>query len=697
MAQRRCLGCMNLTENLLCEHCGTSAGEDNPRHALPRGTVLAGKYVIGKVLGQGGFGITYLGWDIAQRRKVCLKEYYPSSMVNRDCSQQIWLSCNTQDQEAKYVSGRERFLREASSLSLFREVKQIVTIFDLFQDNNTAYMVMEYIKGVELQKYVERVGPLTLDQTLRIMKPVMEALVHVHKAGIVHRDVAPDNIMLHNVEGAKLLDFGSVRNVENPGVEKELTHSTEAILKNGYAPMEQYMTRGSLGPWTDVYSVCATIYFCMTGESLEYAPSRMMNETDPDISKLPGLSRRQRAAMEHGLALHPRDRIGSMEELLQELCELPVRVPQSTAGKKEKRQKKKLVIGLVCAALVLAAGIVSTLLLLPWKSDDSDASLRDNKSQKQQEETRAEEKNGDSEQETIQPTVVSGEIWEENVMILDPISAIASDRSGIVNVYFCETIKGAPSDAVDLSDRGNGSVVGWMEGDTLYFAAEGGINGEKCCPELFRDCYELTQVQFGSAFHTDYAESMRGMFYGCISLTVIDASNLRTDNVRDMSEMFFLWRDVDSDGYWTDAEVGKLEQLDVSNWNVSNVRDMSKMFRYCNKLQTLDVSRWDVSSVENFSEMFGCCSSIDGLDVSNWNVSAVTTMSRMFTGCPGLGYIAVENWDVSGVHDVSLMFLNCTNVQLDISKWNLPADVNWERFMSDGATIGGKPWEEWFQ
>ena len=335
MEQRRCFGCMELTGQPVCPRCGWGAGQNNEPHQLPVGTILAGKYLVGRVLGQGGFGITYLGWDLNLDIRVCIKEFFPASAVNRDHQRTSAVTCNTTHLEAGYASSRERFLREAKSMAKFRDVPQIVSIFDFFQANNTAYMVMQYIEGIDLAKYVrKRGGRIAMDETLRILKPVMEALTLVHNAGLIHRDIAPDNIMLHPRDGAKLMDFGAVRQVDNPDADKELTRSTEAILKNGFAPMEQYLAKGSLGPWTDVYALCCTIYYCVTGRIPVDAQTRLLEETPLDWSGAQGITKHQIAVLEQGMAVRAKNRTQSVKELMealyapQEPKSLPQRGPE---------------------------------------------------------------------------------------------------------------------------------------------------------------------------------------------------------------------------------------------------------------------------------------------------------------------------------------------------------------------------------
>jgi len=386
MEQHRCMGCMAITENAVCEKCGWPMEKTNEPHQLPVGYMLRGQYTIGRVLGQGGFGITYLGWDTYLDLPVAIKEFYPNSMVNRECSTTTKVHCYTEQVMPQYVMSKERFLREAKALAKFEEEPAIVRIRNFFQENDTAYIVMEYVRGTSLAAYVNmRGGKLSAEETLRILKPVIEALTVVHEANLVHRDISPDNIMLHPRGGAKLLDFGAVRSVENAEAGRNMPYSTEAILKHGFAPMEQYQSRGGLGPWTDEYALCATIYYCLTGRIPEEAPRRMLEEIDLDWD-IPGLLPHQQEALRKGTALRAKDRYGTVRELMDVLyCETQpvpepekptkVRMPKTERDpeppKKENnpntRKKKRLWLIPVIAA-VLAAVV---FLLVPdgWKKD----------------------------------------------------------------------------------------------------------------------------------------------------------------------------------------------------------------------------------------------------------------------------------------------------------------------------------------
>lgn len=322
METKRCNGCMKLkTQSPVCEWCGYDENTQNDIHQLPVGTVLKEQYRVGRTLGQGGFGITYLGWDLYLDIPVAIKEYYPSGVVMRDSTVTMDVVSWSGDEGARFRNNKERFLREAKMLARFSQVPEIVQVKNFFLANNTAYIVMEYVEGITLKEYVQtHGGKLGVQQTLEILRPVMEALCKVHRTGLVHRDISPDNIMMLPNGGVKLLDFGAVRDVGAAAADKPLTKSTEAILKQGYAPIEQYQKRGGLGPWTDVYAMCATIYFCLTGQVPPDAPERLLGYEELNLDKtVPELTPPQEKALEHGMELRAEERTASMEQLLQEL------------------------------------------------------------------------------------------------------------------------------------------------------------------------------------------------------------------------------------------------------------------------------------------------------------------------------------------------------------------------------------------
>ena len=371
MEKKRCMSCFQEYEGALCPHCG---GAQNEEHQLPVGTVLHGRYQIGKVLGQGGFGITYIGWDKLVRVTIAVKEFYPGGIVFRKSAVSTNVECINSSLIPHYTRSKARFLQEANALAKFRSVPEIVNILDFSEENNTAYIIMEYVRGVNLAKYIQlRGGKLSAEETFRILKPVMEALAKVHEAGIVHRDISPDNIILDPMGGAKLLDFGAVRAVEDPDVDKALTQSTVAILKHGFAPIEQYNSRGSLGPWTDEYAMCATIWYCLTGKATEEATIRIAEDIDPDWATIPELPDHQQQVLAKGFSRRAKDRYPSMEDLLEALFpgeDIPVEQPIIREPEKKLAEKTKQVteevfplrkwmklalVGVVTAVVILAA------------------------------------------------------------------------------------------------------------------------------------------------------------------------------------------------------------------------------------------------------------------------------------------------------------------------------------------------------
>ena len=312
----RCLGCMKLKEKSpVCEHCGYNENVPNYAHQLPIGTVLREHYLVGKALGQGGFGITYIGWDQNLDLAVAIKEYYPNGIVNRESTHSLSVSTSEFNTEL-YQHNRERFLREARALARLSNVPGIVGIYNFFPENNTAYIIMEYVEGIDLKRYIKAQGrPLTPEEAFAVLRPVMDSLSRVHEAGLVHRDISPDNIMIQRDGKAKLLDFGAVREVGDAQLDKNLSRSTESILKHGYAPIEQYQRRGNLGPWTDVYALCATVYYCLTQETPPDAPERMIEFAEVEWDKIPGLTEKQVQIFAQGMAIMPRDRYHSIAEL----------------------------------------------------------------------------------------------------------------------------------------------------------------------------------------------------------------------------------------------------------------------------------------------------------------------------------------------------------------------------------------------
>ena len=315
-----CLRCMHALPyaGAPCPACGAVNGSlQNRGDQLRCGQLLeGGKYLIGQALGQGGFGVTYVAWDRNLHEKVAVKEYFPQGFVSREPDRST-VGVLSENQRSVFTGGAQRFTDEARTLLRFRTVPGIVGIREFFQENGTAYIVMDFIDGVTLKKLAaERGGKLPVEEVLFYLLPLTNALEQVHAAGLLHRDIAPDNIIVRPDGAAVLLDFGAARQISSGG-----EHSNTINVKHGYAPEEQYRTRGAQGPWTDIYALAATMYRLSTGETPPQAMDRVVSDTPitPPRALGAAFTRGEEAALLRALSLRGRDRPQSMAEFRAEL------------------------------------------------------------------------------------------------------------------------------------------------------------------------------------------------------------------------------------------------------------------------------------------------------------------------------------------------------------------------------------------
>lgn len=279
-------------------------------YSLQRNTGLIGRYVIQKVLGQGGFGITYLGIDKLYGNKVAIKEYYPQKIAMRKAQYEDVVTVTSIEEKNNYNKGKKRFLDEAQVMARFNKNEGIVKILDFFEANNTAYIVMEYLEGITLKQYLGKYGVIQFRNLIEMMLPLREALIEIHSQGLIHRDISPDNIMVQHNGKLKLMDFGAARDYTESG-NKSLT----VILKPGYAPPEQYQTHGVQGPWTDIYALCATIYKCLTGITPPDAIARVMDDKFKEPDQLDGkLSPDIKKILWKGMNIFPEERYQDIGE-----------------------------------------------------------------------------------------------------------------------------------------------------------------------------------------------------------------------------------------------------------------------------------------------------------------------------------------------------------------------------------------------
>ena len=319
----RCLGCMeNFNSDLrVCPHCGYVIGTkaEEAIHIVP-GTVIKERYTIGKVLGYGGFGVTYIGWDSRLEQKVAIKEYLPSEFSTRMPGQSRITVFGGAKAE-QFGDGLRKFVDEAKRLANFKNEYGIVKIFDSFLENDTAYIVMEYLDGETLTEFLDKVGVLQEEEAVQMLMPIMNSLQTVHEIGLLHRDIAPDNIFLTRDGGVKLIDFGASRFATTSH-----SRSLTAIIKPGYSPEEQYRSRGDQGPHTDVYALGATLYRMITGKRPPDAMGRreQYETANKDILEAPHkyakkISRAREIAILNAMNVRIEDRTATVTDFISEL------------------------------------------------------------------------------------------------------------------------------------------------------------------------------------------------------------------------------------------------------------------------------------------------------------------------------------------------------------------------------------------
>ncbi|WP_233144146.1 serine/threonine protein kinase [Lottiidibacillus patelloidae] len=370
----------------VCSNCGWEEGTmpESPQHLVP-GTVLQEKYIVGRVLGQGGFGITYLGWDLHLDMKLAIKEYMPKDFATRSAGEEE-VTFYTGYVKSQFNSGMDKFLEEAKIIAKYNNHPGIVSVRDFFKANGTAYLVMYYLEGVDLKNYLSQFGgKLPFDQALAIMTPVMDALATVHKDGILHRDISPDNIYITMQGEVKLLDFGAARHAMNNN-----NKSMSVILKPGYAPEEQYRSRGNQGPWTDIYGLAATFYRVLTGN----VPPESLDRLEEETLQLPSrlgvkIPHHAELALQKALSVKAANRYQTMEAFQQALLSGDSHVHKTVAMQSSftnegqhrtvahsefgqqfqqtnKKKKGKLFLGVVLACFLLLFSATGAIAYYLW-------------------------------------------------------------------------------------------------------------------------------------------------------------------------------------------------------------------------------------------------------------------------------------------------------------------------------------------
>ena len=621
MEVRRCMKCMHplAAGETVCPECGRAYGSANAEtFALKPGTILEGKYLVGEMLGQGGFGITYIGFDLLLEQKVAIKEYYPMStgMVSREGhSTVVWSSAMMGKTGTQ--KGFDSFLKEARKMAKLGGIPGVVGVKSVFIQNETAYIVMDFIEGETLLKKLQKNGPMDFDSCVKLMTPIMQALAEVHEHGIIHRDISPDNIMVRPDGKLILLDLGAAKDLDIQGNDGSV-QSSQMVAKHGFSPIEQYSKSGKVGPWTDIYAMAATIYYCCTGILPPPATDRTIDDT---LACQPLLTQAQFDILADCMRMRPQDRPQRMDTLLQMLthpqgevkaepfkvvpeAEPPKPVEPKTAPPKPAEPKvepaetkpeskpqpdakpKRSFLAWWAAVVVIVLGIIigvtRTSSVTPFtaaKTPSADAY-----------------------------TMVQTSYSPSDVYFWGQQKWKRSDVKTITFRTVQDAEKDIPVTAWDVSSARDRSVVAWMVSGNLHVAATGKIVLNSNASGMFASFANLTEIDFGHGLDTSKVTNMRSMFYDCGSLTSLDLSGFDTSNVTNMQGMF--------------SSCSSLSELDLSGFDTSKVTDMARMFSSCGSLSKLDLSGFDSSNVGNMEDIFYGCSSLKSLTCSDRKILA---------------------------------------------------------------------------
>ena len=323
-----CFSAIDLDEKV-CPYCGFDCSEaEYHSYAIEVGTLLKDRYVIGRVIGTGGFGITYLGYDTQCEKVIAIKEYYPHGVAVRSDDNLTLEPLGSYNTEF-FEKGIERFLCEGQYIARFENASEIMGVYDVFEGNGTAYYVMEHFNGITLKNYTDKYGRISAQQAVMIAQHISEAFDVLHQGGIIHRDVSPDNIMLCRNGNVKLIDFGAARSfaVDDNGL--------SVLLKQGFTPLEQYQRNGKQGAWTDIYSLGASLYYALTLIMPDDPMSRLDDDSvfEEHLDKLP---EKLVKLITRACEVRAKDRFQTAEELQLALTDCGI----APCGFEEKRLRR---------------------------------------------------------------------------------------------------------------------------------------------------------------------------------------------------------------------------------------------------------------------------------------------------------------------------------------------------------------------
>ena len=360
-----CGNCFSKMRGNVCRKCGHINIRPRAEYdALPVGTVLKDRYIIGRLMGRGGFGMIYLAYDESAEKPVAVKEYFPDGTAVR-CQDNIGVEPMTSLQADSYGAGMERFFLEADMISHFQECAEMIGIYDVFRENGTAYYAMEFVHGASLKSYAETNSAITPGQAVFISEKLLPSLQILHARGVIHRDVSPDNIMLCADGSVRLIDFGAARFIQ------DRTCSMSVILKQGFAPLEQYQRRGNQGGWTDIYSLGASLFYAITLVTPEDPLTRLEDDSDFEF-QLHGIPKSMAQVLKKACSVRRELRYQDAEEMLDAIRQSGITAMEFPAEKIQAAirsgnnsddviQPRRTLLSAAAAALSAAAGSAVSL------------------------------------------------------------------------------------------------------------------------------------------------------------------------------------------------------------------------------------------------------------------------------------------------------------------------------------------------
>ncbi|MBR4101334.1 MAG: PASTA domain-containing protein [Oscillospiraceae bacterium] len=358
-----CMGCMEQIEDeiIICPHCGydNNSTKENPLHIDP-GDIIHDRYIVGKSIGYGGFGVTYIGWDALLEHKIAIKEYMPSEFSTRALGTKEVTVFGGKKSE-QFGCGLKRFHNEAKLLAKYNSEEGVVSVYDSFEENGTAYIIMELLDGISLSEHLKKEPQMPYDKAVQLVLPIIRSLGTIHAQSVLHRDIAPDNLILTTQGKLKLIDFGAARFVTTS------QHSMSVLIKPGYTPEEQYSSHSEQGAYTDVYALGAVLYRMITGEvppdSLERGAYYDKNKKDmlvPITDFVKDVPENIRNAIYNALCVRAADRTQTMEEFAKELTSTE---PVPLRNKWLKKPGLPLWSKLLIAAAAITAVVVCAVVI----------------------------------------------------------------------------------------------------------------------------------------------------------------------------------------------------------------------------------------------------------------------------------------------------------------------------------------------